>query len=329
MKGYLPIRSTYLAIVVVFLAFFSNRLSAQALVVPQRIQPGDPLVAWYVSPDPLESGTARIQTFSGLVLSSAAAFFMPYENNDQYLYGFLLAVPQATTPGILNVVLKGVYSGPAAATKEFEATSSLDVEAKAFAKEDIPLDAANTAIRTAPDPAKTAESAVFARIFALKDPTALFETGSLVKPIENGWRETAGFGDIRRYVYASGGSDTTRHGGVDIGAKEGTPVLACASGRVVFVARRIVTGITIILEHLPGFFSIYMHLSAAEVSEGLVVNQGQRIGKVGSTGLSTGPHLHWELRIGDVSVNPYRYLERPLLDKDAVSSKIKPPMEGR
>lgn len=329
MKGYPPIRSTYLAFVVAFLAFFSIRLSAQALVIPSRVQPGDPVVAWYASPEPLESGTAQIQTASGLILSSAAAFFMPPENNGQYLYGFLLAVPQAAAPGRLSVVLKGEYSGAAAAAKAFEVSASLDVEEKVFAREDIPLDASNTALRTAPDPAKTAESAVFARIFALKDPTALFATGRLVKPIENGWRETAGFGDIRRYIYASGGSDTTRHGGVDIGAKEGTPVLACASGRIVFVARRIVTGITIIIEHLPGFFSIYMHLSAAEVSEGLVVDQGQKIGKVGSTGLSTGPHLHWELRIGDVSVNPYRYLERPLLDKDAVSSKIKPPMEGR
>jgi murein DD-endopeptidase MepM/ murein hydrolase activator NlpD len=254
---------------------------------------------------------------------------MPSETQDAFLYGFLLAIPQGAPPGKLAVVAKGSEAGGAEGGRGFEISSSIDIEAKTFAREDIPLDSANTAIRTAPDPAKTAESAVFAKVFAFRDPTAVYAKGALSKPIENGWRETAGFGDMRRYLYSAGGSDTTTHGGVDIGAKEGTPVLACAAGRVVFVARRIVTGNTIVIEHLPGFFSIYMHLSAVEVSEGKVVEQGQRIGKVGSTGLSTGPHLHWELRIGEVSVNPYRYLERPLLDKNAVSSRIKPPMEGR
>jgi len=319
----------YLAILAIVLVFSPLGLSAQALVIPRHVQPGDPLAAWFVSPQPLESGIAQIRTGSGLVLSSASAFFMPSEGETSYLYGFLLAVPQAAAPGTLEVVLKGSYAGAAAETRHFELSESLEADAKVFAREDIPLDAFNTAIRTASDPAKTAESVVFAKVFALRDATALFAGGTLIKPLEGSWRETAGFGDIRRYIYSSGGSDTTRHGGVDIGTKEGTPVLACAAGRVVFAARRIVTGITIVIEHLPGFFSVYMHLSASEVNEGLVVSQGQRIGKVGSTGLSTGPHLHWELRIGEVSVNPYRYLELPILDKTAVSSRIKPPMEGR
>jgi murein DD-endopeptidase MepM/ murein hydrolase activator NlpD len=96
-------------------------------------------------------------------------------------------------------------------------------------------------------------------------------------------------------------------------------VLACAPGRVVFAGDRIVTGNTIVLEHLPSLFSIYMHLSAISVAEGDLLAAGELLGRVGSTGLSTGPHLHWELRVGPQSVNPEYWLSRPILDKTWLS----------
>jgi len=77
---------------------------------------------------------------------------------------------------------------------------------------------------------------------------------------------------------------------------------------------RILTGLTIIIEHLPGVFSLYYHLDRLDVVPGDAVVAGDAIGTVGSTGLSTGPHLHWELRVAGAAVDPSPYLERPLVD---------------
>ncbi|HEY9053425.1 MAG TPA: M23 family metallopeptidase, partial [Rectinemataceae bacterium] len=205
----------------------------------------------------------------------------------------------------------------------------IELVSRSFPSEDILLDRTNTALRTVPDPAKTAESLAFAKIFQSSDPTAILALGRLVPPVPEPWRKTSGFGDTRKYIYYNGSSEYSVHGGIDIGATEGTTVSACASGRVVFAAPRIVTGKTIVIEHLPGLFSIYMHLSSIATDEGKIVEAGQTIGKVGSTGLSTGPHLHWELRIGQVSVDPEYWLTRPLLDKETDSGRIKLPIEGR
>ena len=81
---------------------------------------------------------------------------------------------------------------------------------------------------------------------------------------------------------------------------------------------RIITGLSVVLEHLPGVFSLYYHLDSMDVSEGDLVSTGTTLGTVGSTGLSTGPHLHWELRVSGVAVDPNRHLERPLIDTTAI-----------
>ncbi|MCE1195615.1 M23 family metallopeptidase, partial [bacterium] len=250
------------------------------------------------------------------------------------------ALPVAAPPGKATLKIAATFGGAEGRATDAETLSGADavsaelsapfaIEAKSFVREDIPLDKANTQLRTEPDPAKTAESLAFAKIFQERDPTALFALGPMTKPLTVAWRETATFADERRYLYYGGGVDSIRHGGIDIGAKEGSPVLACAPGRVVFAGPRIVTGNTIVLEHLPGLFSLYMHLSAIAAREGEVVAQGQKIGLVGSTGLSTGPHLHWELRVGETSVNPAYWLARPLLDKSGPTGKIEAPAKGR
>ncbi|HWP68453.1 MAG TPA: M23 family metallopeptidase, partial [Rectinemataceae bacterium] len=261
-------------------------------------------------------------------LSKAASFFMP-SDGEEFLYGFLVPVPIKAVAAPATLRFTAVFRDLNGEPCRLDLSRGISIETKKFLSEDIVLDKANTALRAKPDPAQIAESAAFAKIFAVRDVTALYAAGPMVKPLNATWRETAGFGDERRYLYSGGGSDASVHGGIDLGAKEGTDVFACAAGRVAFAHLRILTGNTVVLEHLPGLFSIYMHLSAITVREGDIVDSGDRIGLVGSTGLSTGPHLHWELRIGDVSVNPYYWLSRPLLDKDGNSGKIKLPVEGR
>jgi murein DD-endopeptidase MepM/ murein hydrolase activator NlpD len=71
---------------------------------------------------------------------------------------------------------------------------------------------------------------------------------------------------------------------------------------------RISTGYSIVIEHLPGLYSLYYHLSKMDVKEGDMVKKGQLIGLSGSTGLATGPHLHWEMRLNGEAVRPEFFL---------------------
>jgi len=97
------------------------------------------------------------------------------------------------------------------------------------------------------------------------------------------------------------------HGGIDIGADPGTPVIAAAAGEVIQAEYMGGYGYTILIYHGGGFTTVYGHLSGFAVSKGQKVKQGQVIGYVGSTGFTTGPHLHFEVRINGVQKNPLNY----------------------
>ncbi len=103
------------------------------------------------------------------------------------------------------------------------------------------------------------------------------------------------------------------HRGVDYAAATGTPVVAPAAGRIALVGHEVdgfrVHGNTIGIDHGQGVLSIFIHLSRIDVAEGEFVQAGQTIGAVGSTGSSTGPHLHWGLYVNGQAVDPvpWRY----------------------
>ncbi len=98
------------------------------------------------------------------------------------------------------------------------------------------------------------------------------------------------------------------HKGLDIANSAGTPIYAPANGTVSFVGEQNAYGNTILLQHGNGLSTHYAHLSRYVVKEGQQVKRGELIGYVGSTGRSTGPHLHYEVRINGVCVNPMRYI---------------------
>ena len=98
------------------------------------------------------------------------------------------------------------------------------------------------------------------------------------------------------------------HSGVDIEAPYGTPVRAAADGDVTGAAMGSGYGRTVELNHGHDLFTVYGHLSAVAVVPGQHVTRGQVIGYVGQSGRATGPHLHYEVRVHNVPVNPYKYL---------------------
>ena len=114
-----------------------------------------------------------------------------------------------------------------------------------------------------------------------------------------------GFGG-RRNPFGGGGYEF--HSGQDIEAPPGAPVVAGASGRVSFVGWQNGYGQLVVVDHGDGLTTRYGHLSSIDVQLDQTVSRGQLLGKVGSTGRSTGPHLHYEVRINDHPVNPLQYL---------------------
>ncbi len=107
------------------------------------------------------------------------------------------------------------------------------------------------------------------------------------------------------------------HTGVDISAPIGTSVMATADGVVAHSAFSGGYGRLVVLDHGNGYETYYAHLSRADVVEGQEIRRGEILGAVGRTGRSTGPHLHYEVRVGEAPVNPYRFLNRPVATQGA------------
>ena len=97
------------------------------------------------------------------------------------------------------------------------------------------------------------------------------------------------------------------HEGIDFEAEVGTPVYATGNGVIKFVGHRGGYGLAVEINHGFGYETVYAHLSKAEVKEGQRVKRGQEIAKTGDTGLSTGPHLHYEVRHNGIALNPDQF----------------------
>ncbi len=152
-----------------------------------------------------------------------------------------------------------------------------------------------------------AESARVAKIMSGYTPTRYWD-GPFVAPSPYGGDcLNSLFGTRRSY---NDGALWGYHAGVDLCGGLGTPIYAAANGVVVLAENLEVRGGSVILDHGWGVYSGYWHLSEISVEVGQRVQAGDEIGKAGSTGRSTGPHLHWELWVGGVPVNPLTWLER-------------------
>ncbi|MBS3811400.1 MAG: M23 family metallopeptidase [Halanaerobiales bacterium] len=110
------------------------------------------------------------------------------------------------------------------------------------------------------------------------------------------------------------GSLQSRHSGIDIACQQGKSISATNNGIIKLATNLLITGNTIIIDHGWNIFSSYSHLSKVEVKKGDQVEKGQKIGEIGSTGFSTGPHLHWTITINGVFVNPRSIINNNIIN---------------
>lgn len=155
--------------------------------------------------------------------------------------------------------------------------------------------------------ARDTEAEMVARVWAGALPDPLW-TDSFLLPLDG--RSTSGYGDARRF--APGGR-VSHHQGADLAAPAGTVIRATNDGVVVIAAEfptYPIKGGLVIIDHGAGVMSYYLHQNRVLVAEGASVRRGDPIGEVGSTGLSTGPHLHWEIRLDNRATNPLAWVDR-------------------
>lgn len=159
-------------------------------------------------------------------------------------------------------------------------------------------------IRRKEEEARKAEEAKKNQSSAGGDSTVKKGNTNFIWPCPASGRISSAFGD--RSSPTEGAS--TNHKGIDIPAPSGSSIVAAADGKVVISTYSYSAGNYIMIDHGGGLTTVYMHCSQLLVKEGETVKQGQTIAKVGSTGYSTGPHLHFGVRSGGSYVNPSGYV---------------------
>ena len=296
---------------------YDNQITEPGFVViPSSARPGEPVtVAFNGAADP----AARFQTVlfdsRGRRLTTARFFSLEGE-----IRAAIFAIPSTALAGNATIRIEALANSSGAETiRELPFT----IDGREFPAETIALNQANTDLRTVEDPQKTAEAEEIWAIY-LRTGTAVYSGGPFIPPVTS-TRRTSAYGSRRVYRYVNDTTDTTIHAGVDIGVPTGTEVTASAAGRVVLAKSRIVTGNTVVVEHLPGVYSLYYHMDSIAVNVGDIVEAGALLGESGFTGLATGPHLHWEIRVAGENADPDAFLSRPVLDKNDIFDKLSKP----
>ena len=212
---------------------------------------------------------------------------------------WFVAIPVGNTrrPGTYTVYITAGYF-----TWEKEVT----VTTYDFQTQNLIIDTTNPVISQANSPAAFQQFRDrILPLFEIYDEEIHWQ-GTFLRPVEGG-RISTPFGAIR--FTNSNWAAPRHHWGIDIAAPTGTPIIATNYGRVVLAEYLYNTGYTIVIEHGGGLKSLHYHLHTFYVEYNEMVQRGALIGTVGSTGFSTGPHLHFEFRIGDQAINPLKLIE--------------------
>ena len=294
---------------------FQEQTYSGSVTYNEKAQPGDAVfvrlllkVSGATSDKTSQKPAAVLQLFKGKERAASTQFFFTNPQNRSAETAEMLAgIPLSTWLSDKEVYsLKVIISTGDAQKKEIMLPFS--IQKKQFASERIVLDARNTGIRKDVSPERRAQSEKLNKILETVTPQDVYTLKPFTIPVDSK-RITSGFGDRRVFEYTDKKTSTSLHYGIDYGVPTGTSIHSCAEGKVVLAENRISTGWSVVIEHLPGLYSLYYHMDSLNVQEGQYVKQGEKLGLSGATGLATGPHLHWEVRLNMGAVNPEFFLK--------------------
>ncbi|MDR1205655.1 MAG: M23 family metallopeptidase [Peptococcaceae bacterium] len=224
---------------------------------------------------------------------------LPLEAAPNGIGATLFEVPNATPEGVYDIEVFAQKTGADDPEAQYPWESilslALTVEIKEFVRQDLTPTTEMSSLYTNANLRSDQEKVAAAR--ALGEKTALWH-GPFIMPVSA--RISTQYGEMR-YV---DDRFSSQHNALDIAAPMDTPVMAAAAGRVVLADDLIVSGKAVYIDHGAGLFSSYIHLNEYTVEVGQTVSQGEIIGYVGSTGYSTGAHLHFGVTLGSVPVDP-------------------------
>lgn len=252
-------------------------------ISPSVPRQGDVVVVRVTASAPLE---AIAGTLAGRTLHFVAM---------EGIYEALTGVDGLQDPGVYSMTLRAVASSGAAS----EVSGRINVQSSGYGFENVTI-----AQRLVPllDPqVNQDEHEQLETIFSQWTATQYWE-GPLEYPAAGNMASY--FGTRRSF---NGGLLYTFHSGADVVAPAGTPVHASAAGRVAAVMPLKVRGMVVIIDHGRGVFTMYCHLSRTLVKVGQMVNAGDLVAYSGNTGRTEGPHVHWELAVGGVTVDPLNW----------------------
>ena len=301
-------------IIITFLFLISASLFGQHLFSERSVNRGEILNAYVYPSDGIIHSRFTLTNNKGRIVSDTEGFSLSV--NDTEIETALMGIPSDIRPG--KYTLK-VFCETEEGSDQF--TKPFFVSERSFISMDINLDSNMSNLRSSDDPRKAEQSRQLWSVISSFNKNSLFFSDSFMAPVSE-YRETAFYGDRRNFIYSDGSNNKSLHYGSDFAAPVGEPVYSAGDGKVVMVENRIITGNTIIIEHLPGVFTLYYHMDSVSIEPGMVVRKGMEIGTVGATGLVTGAHLHWELRVSQVPVDPLLYMRFPLIDKAEILNII-------
>jgi murein DD-endopeptidase MepM/ murein hydrolase activator NlpD len=286
----------------------------QPLVIPAEATsaaPATPLRAPFtqidIGPLPLQQGSAMVvsvRTDRPVTLTGAfEGWAIPFAvSGDQYigLVGVSANPATGVAPGIHPITLTAVT----AQHEQVSIVSNVQINAGHFNSEYINLPPDRQALL---DPVLVqTEREKLDAVWTIFNPTRYW-SGAFAVPAATYTKISSPFGTRRAYA---GGPFSSYHEGTDFALGAGTPVYAPAAGVVVLAEPLTVRGNAVVIDHGWGVYSGYWHLSQIEVEVGQSVQPGDELALSGNTGLSTGAHLHWDLRIRGLNVDPLQFARR-------------------
>jgi len=267
-------------------------VTLEVTVHARAVAPGEPLRLAVRSPEPL----AKL----GGALLGRKIFFSRADGEGREWSGWgVVSLDDKPGPTVIDL------QGTAVSGEEVVGAHAVTVEARRFPTEKLEVEPKYV------EPPKEVQARIererkelgeiYARRRAAAPPTAPF-----VRPVPG---EPSGTFGARRVF---NGKPRSPHSGVDLRAATGTPVRASGPGEVALAKDLYFSGLTVILDHGGGLFTLYAHLSRIDVKPGARIESGRTVGLSGATGRVTGPHLHWGAKVGSEIFDPRALLDPAL-----------------